>query len=192
MSPRRTLPRLAAAVLTVAALALSGCSGGSDDDSHYRFDGATPIGTLIPKADRLPAADVTGPSLLGAGRQRLAAGKGRATVVAFWGSWCPPCRVEMPQLQTLHEQYASKGVSFVGVDSLDDKDNARAFLTNNKIDFPSIYDPRGEVVLKLGNIPGNMPFTVLLDRAGKVAAVYTVRYAPKDLTRALSSLRAES
>jgi thiol-disulfide isomerase/thioredoxin len=191
MSMRRSLPRLAAVVLAVATLTLSACTSDGSDSKTFTFTSATGIGKVIPPADRKPAAAIDGKLLDSSAKTTLAQRKGKPVVLAFWASWCGPCRVEMPLLNTLDKELKSS-VSFLGVNTKDDKASAAQFVKANDIAFPSVYDQQGDTTLKLGNIPGSLPFTVLIDKSGRVAAVYVARYAPKDLTRALDALRAES
>ena len=194
MPSRRRLPRFAAVLACVATLTLSACSGGSGSGSggKYQFGNATTIGTVIPKADRKPAPDLSAKLLNGDGSTSLAQYKNKVVVLAFWASWCPPCRVEMPQLDGLSHELAGKGVSFLGVDTRDADGPALAFLKDYKVDFPSVVDPNGQLSQKMGNIPSGLPFTIVIDKTGKVAAAYLARYGAKDLSRALTTLRAEA
>lgn len=191
MRTRRSLPRLAVAVAATAAVALSGCSGDSSDSKTYKFTSATAVGKVIPEGDRKPAKDFSGALLTGDGKASLSDRDGKVVVIAFWASWCGPCKVEMPQLNDLHHDLGAK-VAFLGIDSQDRRENARSFVRDNDIAFPIVYDQQGETALTLGNIPGSLPFTVLVDQQGRVAAVYVQRYAPKDLRGALDELTTES
>ncbi len=186
---RRGWGAVLAVLLLASALTACSSSGGSAQNS-YQFSGATKIGTVIPPAQREPAAKVDGSLLIGDGSTTLASRRGTVTVMPFWASWCPPCRVEMPQLQGLHSSLGGK-VDFLGIDTQDARGTARSFVTDNNIDFPILFDQQGETALRLGNIPGKLPFTVLIDKQGRVAAVYFERYTTKDLQRALDTLLAE-
>ena len=84
----------------------------------------------------------------------------------------------MPQLQGLHSSLGDR-VDFLGIDTQDARGPARSFVTDNTIDFPILYDQQGETALRLGNIPGKLPFTVLIDQRGRVAAVYFERTRPR-------------
>ncbi|GAB2471481.1 TlpA family protein disulfide reductase [Jatrophihabitans fulvus] len=188
---RRLVHRLAALVCAAGTtLTLAACTSDSSDSKTYSFDGATKIGSVIPKADRKPAPAIEA-QLLDGGSTTLASRKGKIVVMPFWASWCGPCRVEMPSLQDDEKQLASKGVTLLGVNTKDDRDAAKSFLQGNKVTFPSVYDQPGDVAADLGNIPGSLPFTVLVDGRGEVAAVYIGRYSPVDLNRAVAKLRAE-
>ncbi len=190
MPRHRRLPRLLAAVLLCGALALAACSSDSGSGKDFHFTGRTAVGTLIKAAERKPAQDVGG-HLLSGGTTTLAAGKGKVTLLNFWASWCGPCKVETPQLDSLYRQMKGKGVDFLGIDTKDDKGAAKSFVAQNDISFPVVYDQQGKTLLTLGNIPGSLPFTVLVDKQGRVAAVYLQKLAPKDLQGPLRTLLAE-
>jgi peroxiredoxin len=100
--------------------------------------------------------------------------------------------VESPQFQQVSTEVADSGVRFVGVNVKDDEQFARAFVESKGITFPSLYDPRGEVALAFRDYPASaIPSTIVLDRQGRVAAVFTAAVQPDDLLRTLSSLTGE-
>ncbi|WP_375482265.1 TlpA family protein disulfide reductase [uncultured Jatrophihabitans sp.] len=185
----RRIPRLLAALATCGALVLSACSSASGGE-EFHFASKTTKGSLIAPDKRKPAQDVGG-TLIDGGHVSLADEKGKVTLLNFWASWCGPCKVETPQLDSLYRQEKSKGIRFIGFDTKDDKGAAKSFIAQNDISFPVVYDQPGAVQLKLGNIPGVLPFTVLVDKQGRVAAVYLDKLSPKDLQGPLSTLLAE-
>jgi thiol-disulfide isomerase/thioredoxin len=187
---RRSLYLLAALALC-GTLVLAACSGGSGSGKDFSFSSKTKLGTLISEGKRKPAQDVGGDLLSGTGKITLAASKGKVTLLNFFASWCGPCKVETPQLDSLYRQVKPKGVSFIGFDTKDDRGAAKSFVGQNDISFPVVYDFPGKVQLTLGNIPGVLPFTVLVDKQGRVAAVYINKLAPKDLQGPLNTLLAE-
>jgi peroxiredoxin len=182
-------------LLAAAVLALSACSGGSDavdqTSNSFHFTSGTPLGSLYPSTDRKHADDFTG-QLLDGGTISLAATRGKVVVLNFWATWCPPCRTETPQFDLVYRQVKSRGVDFIGIDTKDIKGSAQAFVADNHISYPIVYDEEGRAALQLGNLPAAaLPFTVLIDKQGRVAAVYTERLAAKDLITALDKLLAE-
>jgi thiol-disulfide isomerase/thioredoxin len=188
MKPLRKL----AALLAGAGLVLGAAAACTQHNSTtYQFDGATKLGQLIPVNDRKPAEDFSG-DLLNGGTFKLSQDDGKVTVINFWGSWCPPCRVETPQFALVSAAYG-KNVGFVGIDVKESgRGGPRAFIKNNKVHYPIVYDELGEIALRLGNVPTQgMPFTIILDSQHRVAAVYLLALAANDLKPVLNKLLAE-
>ena len=117
---------------------------------------------------------------------------GDITVLNFWGSWCAPCRVETPEFQAVYADVADSGVEFLGVDVKDNRQMAQAFVESVGAEYPSLFDPRGEVAMAFRGFPANVvPSTLIIDPAGKVAAVYVAVVPEDDLRRAIDRLLAE-
>jgi len=190
--------RRSAAVLAAAAvLVLAGCSAGSNaveqGTGDFRFVSANAKGSLIAIDKRHPVGNVTG-SLLNGGTFKLSADLGQVVVVNFWATWCGPCTTETPEFDSVYRQYKSQGVTFVGVDTKEaSRDAPRAFVKDNNISYPIVFDEEGEVAAEMGKIalPG-LPATVLIDKQGRVAAVYISALSPKDLDPLLNKLVAET
>jgi peroxiredoxin len=97
--------------------------------------------------------------------------------------------VETPEFQQVYTEAGDRGVEFLGVDVKDDRQLAQAFVTSKGITFPSLFDPRGEVALAFRDYPANaIPSTIVLDQAGRVAAVYTAAVTQKDLRTVLDDV----
>ncbi|MGM1017257.1 MAG: TlpA family protein disulfide reductase [Actinomycetota bacterium] len=98
---------------------------------------------------------------------------GDVTVVNFWYAACGPCRVEAKDLEAVWQQYQDEDVSFIGVNTYDQPDTARAFATEYGITYPSLIDVEsGEAKLAFaGATPIQAtPTTLVLDKQGRVAA----------------------
>jgi thiol-disulfide isomerase/thioredoxin len=181
--------RLLAAAGALALLA--GCSTGSDqvdvnNGGEFRFVAGTPAGEVIPEDERASAPDFSG-TLLGGGDFSSADLQGEAAVLNFWGSWCGPCRVETPQFQEVYAEVRNDGVEFLGLNVKETSEQfALAFVDRFGIEFPSLYDPRGEVALAFRDYPANaIPSTIVLDGENRVAAVYTGEISQDDLRRVI-------
>lgn len=109
------------------------------------------------------------PDLAGKVRQ-LGEWQGQVVVLNFWAPWCPPCREEMPALVALQQKYAARGLSVIGI-TIDTRDHAQSFVDEMGIGFAILVgEDRGIVLARdLGNRAGVLPYTVVLDRQGKVA-----------------------
>jgi thiol-disulfide isomerase/thioredoxin len=92
--------------------------------------------------------------------------RGRPVVVNIWGSWCPPCQVEAPDLARVSEDFAGR-VQFLGVDILDSRPAARDFILQFGWQYPSVFDPTAAIRDRLGYF--GQPVTVVYDRQGEVA-----------------------
>jgi thiol-disulfide isomerase/thioredoxin len=187
-----------AATTLAAAVALGGCAGGNDAvdqqaGGQFRYVQSTHKGSLIPVASRKPAGNVTG-ELLAGGTYQLAADRGSVVVLNFFATWCGPCQTETPQLDALYRQRRATGVKFVGIDVKDGgRDSSRQWLADKQVSFPIVYDEPAKTALALGNLPIlGLPDTVILDRRGRVAAVYAGAVLPADLTPALDRLDTEA
>ncbi|WMY79877.1 TlpA disulfide reductase family protein [Citricoccus sp. I39-566] len=97
---------------------------------------------------------------------------GDPAVLNFWYAACAPCRVEAPDLQALHEQFAPQGVRFLGINVRDTIATAQAFERNFGITYPSVDDRGGQVLLAMTDYvpPQAVPTTIVLDRQGRVSA----------------------
>jgi len=93
--------------------------------------------------------------------------QGKVVLCNFWATWCPPCREEIPLLVDLRRKYASHGLEVVGI-AVDNAAKVKEFASKYAIDYPIlIADASGlDLVRKLGNPSGGLPFTVTLDRKG--------------------------
>jgi cytochrome c biogenesis protein CcmG, thiol:disulfide interchange protein DsbE len=92
--------------------------------------------------------------------------RGTPVVVNFWGSWCPPCRVEAPNLAEAAREYRGQ-VQFLGVDILDNRQAARDFILAADWQYPSVFDPEGAIRDGLGYV--GQPITLIYDRDGTLA-----------------------
>ena len=155
------------AVVATAALAAGGLAGcGSQSwEKKCTTDAA---GVIQCAPDQRPQArEVTG-ELLDGGRYDVAQDRGKVVVVNFWGSWCPPCRAEADDLQKTYDATKAGGVAFIGVNSRDGRDAAKAF-ERGRVTFPSIFDPDSKVALKFDVTQVSTPSTLILDRQGRIA-----------------------
>ena len=187
--------RLTGAVLGLVLLA--GCSSGPDavdvnNGGEFRFVAATPTGEVIPAAERATAPEFSGTLLGGCdfSSQELS---GDVAVLNFWGSWCGPCRVETPEFQEVYSDVRDDGVQFLGLNVKESSEQfALAFVDRFGIEFPSLYDPRGEVALAFRGYPANaIPSTIVLDPEGRVAAVYTGTVSKENLRSVIDQILGE-
>lgn len=123
------------------------------------------LAVLEPGSLPSPLRRRVGPALED-GRVELDELRGVPVVLNFWASWCTPCREEAPILQQGWERDGPRGVLYVGLDMQDLTGDARGFLQEFAIDYPSIRDPGNEVARDFGAT--GIPETYFIDRHGQV------------------------
>jgi cytochrome oxidase Cu insertion factor (SCO1/SenC/PrrC family)/thiol-disulfide isomerase/thioredoxin len=127
-----------------------------------------PLAAVHAQADELLGDD----SALAA---RIRALRGYPIVVNFWGSWCSPCRAEFGLLATAAAEYGRR-VAFLGADVNDVPSDARAFLAEHSVSYPSYQFAANRATRIVPQGLLGTPTTVFIDRAGKIAAVHTGQY----------------
>lgn len=107
-------------------------------------------------------------------------------VINFWATWCPPCREEMPYFSRISEQYAEKGVQFVGL-STDTAETIRLFASNHRISYPLLVGGPHLISLtaELGNRQSGLPFTLILDLNREPLLIRTGRLGEAELESVL-------
>jgi peroxiredoxin len=170
-------------LVLVALAALAGCSPAK----------ATGAGqtAFFPAADRKPAPQLKG-DLLDGGSFDLTTQRGKVIVVNFWASWCSPCRAEVGELVAVADETRAQDVSFVGIDIRDERDKATAFTQGHGMTYPSLFDPAGRTALQFKDVPPNTtPATLIIDRQGRVAAVFRKALVREELGSAVRRVAAE-
>ena len=167
MNRRAVLGLVGGAMLSTG---LAACGSGTGVDLQSGFAVGNGSYTRIAPGHRDKAPVLTGSTLDGA-HLSTADYPGKVLVINVWGSWCAPCRHEAPTL--VHVADATKDIAqFVGIDTRDlDVAPAKAFVRAFAINYPSLYDPSGELLLKFSQIPpAAIPSTLVIDASGGIAA----------------------
>ena len=97
----------------------------------------------------------------------IAAERGNVVFLNLWATWCGPCRYEIPELQSLHQKYASRGFKVVGI-SLDDTGagGVKQFVSQHSMTYPVAYDPDGKIATIFQS--SVLPTSVIVDRSGQI------------------------
>jgi peroxiredoxin len=104
-------------------------------------------------------------------KHQLSDYRGQGVFLNFWGTWCPPCKKEMPYINNQYHQYKDKGVQVLTVDIQESELAVNQFADRLKLDFPIMIDTDKEVMNTYGIDP--LPATFLIDKNGKVVTYYT-------------------
>jgi thiol-disulfide isomerase/thioredoxin len=169
--------------LRVAVLALvlaaAGCSGSDEapatPEPPAPFAGCAALTAPPPAAASIslpgegkPLPEVALPCFTGGADVTVSAIRGPA-VVNLWGSWCAPCREELPAFQRFADRAAGK-VTVVGVDTRDSRSAASSLATDLGLTYPNLYDPSERLRIKLE--VSALPATLFVDREGRVRHLY--------------------
>ena len=161
MRRHRRLPLLA------LLLTLSACAPGTEAGGGS----GSPL-TRVPVAERRAAPDLAGTTLEGKA-VRLSDYRGKVVVLNVWAPWCGPCRAEAPELSSAQKHLGAKGVQVLGVDTDARKAPGLAFQRDHGLAYPSLHDPGGRGLTRMPRAyrPQVLPYTLLIDRNGKLAAL---------------------
>jgi thiol-disulfide isomerase/thioredoxin len=110
-----------------------------------------------------PHADVKGET------RRVGDWRGRVLVVNYWATWCAPCREEIPVFVQMQERYRGRGLQFIGI-AIDQPDKVAEFAREFRINYPLLLGgvETIELVRQVGNQAGVLPYTLVIDRTGKL------------------------
>ncbi len=111
---------------------------------------------ITPFHDGVHSIDFTIQTLSGEKRS-LSSYQGKVVFLNFWATWCPPCRAEMPSMQTLYSKMSGEDFEIVAVNVAEKADAIHSFMKSENTKFT---------------------FPILLDSSGRVAGTYSVRGIP--------------
>ncbi len=119
-------------------------------------------------------------------QRRLAEWRAPVLVINFWATWCPPCLREIPALNRLQARYVDKGVRFLGI-ALDQRAAVQDFLRTHEMTYPVLFGDEAvaQLMVKLGNTVGGLPFTVIVDEQGQALFAHAGEVSEKQLEAAL-------
>jgi thiol-disulfide isomerase/thioredoxin len=124
------------------------------------------------------------------GRPRaIAEWRGRVLVLNFWATWCAPCREEIPLLMKTGLKYQASGLEVVGI-AIDNGAKVGEYARNMQISYPILLaEAEGlDLMRKLGNSAGGLPYTVIVDRQGAVLQRKLGAYKAPELEATLAPL----
>lgn len=132
------------------------------------------FGLLIKGATKIavgePVPDKVLPALPGPGHGSIAEQRGKWVLVNLWASWCIPCREEAPVLERFYRRQRSHGVTVVGINVQDNRDDAVAFLREHPTTYPQLRSVGDERSAAFGST--GVPENFLVDPHGRLALIW--------------------
>jgi cytochrome c biogenesis protein CcmG/thiol:disulfide interchange protein DsbE len=110
------------------------------------------------------------PKLPGPGNGSIAGQRGKWVLVNLWASWCPPCREEAPLLERFYRRERANGVTVVGIDVQDNREDAMGFLREFHSTYPVLRSVGDERLSAFGSV--GVPENFLVDPKGRLALIW--------------------
>lgn len=137
--------------------------------------------SLLPKIGE-PAPDFVTLTAAEGRPVRLSEYRGKPVWLNFWGSWCPPCRAEMPELQAAYERLHPRGLELLAVSLNEPAADAARFAALNNATFTILSDPRRENTGAAYPIV-NFPTHILIDEDGIVRDIVLAAINEEEIVR---------
>jgi len=176
-------------VLALGILALAGCGGDSENSGADSADAANQAQAAVPAVfgKGSPAPDFTLNKING-GELQLSSLRGKAVILDFWDTWCPPCRKALPHLQELSETY-SDDLVVVGVAmGREGLGKVRSFTQAQGLTFEMVlFNNDMNLIKDFGGIQ-SIPTTFLIDQDGVVREKWVGAFDKAEYERAVKAV----
>jgi cytochrome c biogenesis protein CcmG, thiol:disulfide interchange protein DsbE len=94
---------------------------------------------------------------------------GKVVILDFWASWCGPCRLQAPIVESVAKKYETRGVTLVGIATSDRRQSAEAYARANNSSFPALFD--GDETVARAYRAYGLPTLAVLDKRGTIVAL---------------------
>ena len=126
-------------------------------------------------------------TLFDGGMLRLADLRGKVVFLNFWASWCPPCRAEAPALEAAWQRLKGGNVVFLGLNTQDEPDRARAFIHEFGITYPNGRDAAGRIAIDYG--VWGLPEAFIIGPDGRITYKHVGTVAPELIANKIEEAR---
>ncbi|MBU7592800.1 thiol-disulfide oxidoreductase ResA [Metabacillus halosaccharovorans] len=118
---------------------------------------------------------------LDGGTIKLSDLRGKAVLINFWGSWCEPCKREMPAIQDAYDQYKNQNFEVVTVNIREAQLTASSFINSNNLSLPVAMDKNGQVYDAYDVY--SLPASFFLNPDGTVSKIYVGEMTRENLDK---------
>ena len=119
---------------------------------------------------------------------KLADYKGKVILLNYWATWCGPCKVEIPDLVALQDQYREKGLVVLGVSQDDDPETLRGFAATHKMNYPVLVGRDKPELLDAQGPLWGLPTSYLIGRDGSICTRHLGAATKADFEREIKAL----
>jgi thiol-disulfide isomerase/thioredoxin len=123
-------------------------------------EGVMPRDFTLPMFVALPAVTET--------NFTLSQFKGKVVFLNFWATWCPPCRAEMPSMESLYQKLKDRGLEIIAVNLGESRNEVLSFMTQQNLSFPAVLDTRRTTGTQY-NVRA-IPTSYIIDKRGFIVA----------------------
>ena len=176
--PRKTLPLLLLG-LGLVLIAASAYSILRDFSSRSNF-------ATVPVKVSLPAPELTLMNTQGVS-ESLVDYRGQVVLVNLWATWCPPCKEEMPALQSFYDKHRDQGFVVVAINDGDPAEDVLQFTKDYQLTFPVWLDPT-YIATEQAFKTLNLPSSFVIDRTGTIRLQWVGGISRKMLDQHVSPL----
>ncbi|MGM9966918.1 thiol-disulfide oxidoreductase ResA [Rummeliibacillus sp. POC4] len=113
--------------------------------------------------------------------------KGQGVLLNFWGTWCKPCKKEMPAINNQYKQFKNQGVQILGINIAQSNLEVSSYADKLGVEFPIAID-KTKSVMRAYNVDP-LPTTVLIDKDGKIVKIITGEMTETDIEKYLKSIK---
>lgn len=121
--------------------------------------------------------------------QRLSDYRGEGVFLNFWGTWCGPCKREMPAMESQHNEFKEKGVHILAVNIQESNLKVETFRNQYGLTFPIAIDKNKSVLEAYNIIP--LPTTVLVNKDGIIEDIITREMSEDEIRAHMESIQPE-
>ena len=145
----------------IGVLIISACSNSDHVEDASNRTPAAKVGRLAPEFN---LTGIDGNEII------LSNFRGKIIIVNFWATWCPPCREEMPAINTQYQQYKDQGVEVIGISMMESEKRVREFVEDSNYDWNFAVDKKGEVTRDYRIVA--IPTSYFIDEEGIIRAIH--------------------
>lgn len=141
---------------------------------------------LLTEGDTAPDFELVG---LDGKKHRLSDYRGEGVMLNFWGTWCEPCKREMPAMDRQYDVFKDQGVNLLTINIAQSEFEVQNFLNNLGVDFPTVIDKTRDVMTAYNVI--DLPASIFIDPNGKVVKIKTGEMKEADIISHMEMIKPE-
>jgi peroxiredoxin len=122
-------------------------------------------------------------------KHRLSDYRGEGVFLNFWGTWCGPCKKEMPYMEKLHNEFEGRGVNILAINIKESDLKVETFRDQYGLTFPIAIDKTGSVKEAYNIIP--LPATFLINKDGRIEQIITREMSEHEIRSFMESIKPE-